>query len=343
MTAAPGVCAKADCTVALTGRCLESAPSPGECPHFTARVAAADPPPAVSQPTTLPPPVKGPGRRFHPGLELGLKDVLPVTRARYSHLIGILGPSNAGKTCFLTSLYLQACHGLLRPEFRFAGSLTLQGFELRARKLRTWTNGNLPDQLADHTMLADPRSPAFIHIALDRPGRPGGRVELLLSDLPGEWSSQLINRASTAKRFDFLARADALVVVVEGPRLARDSTRHAELMNLRHLLRRLAEDVGVDTRSPLVLAASKCDELDMVVPPALAEAEGYARDLGFSPATVPTASFSRRPERVPNGQGVIDVVRAILKDRPPSPEQFPPGQDQEPVRSFWRHRDRLRR
>ncbi|WP_143206203.1 TRAFAC clade GTPase domain-containing protein [Singulisphaera sp. GP187] len=264
-----------------------------------------------------------------------------MTRARYSHLVGILGSSNAGKTCLLTSLYLQACHGLLRPEFRFAGSLTLQGFELRARKLRTWTNGSMPDQFADHTVLADPRSPAFVHMALDRPGRPGGqgRVELLLADLPGEWSSQLINQASTAKRFDFLARADALVIVVEGPRLAFDSTRHAELMNLRHLLRRLADDVGVDAHAPLVLVASKCDELNMIVPPALAEAEGYARDLGFFPAIVPTASFSRRPERVPNGQGVIDVVHAILKGLPPILEQTPPLQIQKPFRSFWQHRD----
>jgi hypothetical protein len=134
-------------------------------------------------------------RQFHPGRELGLEDALAVTRARYGHLVGLLGPSNAGKTCFLTSLYLQACPGMLSPDFRFAGSLTIQGFELRARRLRTWTKGSLPEQLADHTVLADPRKAAFMHVSLDRPADPGKRVELLISDLPGEWSSELINRA----------------------------------------------------------------------------------------------------------------------------------------------------
>jgi hypothetical protein len=330
-----GVCGKADCTAALSGRCLESVPSPADCPHFTAQTTSAVTPPPTPR---IEPPVveESAGRRFHPGLELGIRDVLTVTRTRYSHLVGILGPSNAGKTCLLTSLYLHACHGKLRPEFRFAGSLTLQGFELRARGVRTWNNGSLPDQFADHTTLSDPRSPAFVHMALDRLERPAGRVELLLSDLPGEWSTQLINRAATANRFEFLARADALIVVVEGPRLTRDQTRHAELMNLRHLLGRLAQDVGVDTQTPLVLVASKCDEMDSIVHPSLAEAEGFARELGFSPITVATASFSRHPERVPNGQGIIEVVRAIVDGGRTSSDRTLARAKELSGRSFWR-------
>ena len=132
MSAVAGTCAKEDCTAAVTGRCLESFASPQECPHFSARAAGGEQPetPSVEEAQTHR--TSGPGRRFHPGLELGLKEVLPVTRARYARLVGILGPSNAGKTCLLTSLYLQATHGLLLPEFRFAGSQTIQGFELRA-------------------------------------------------------------------------------------------------------------------------------------------------------------------------------------------------------------------
>lgn len=340
MNAVAGFCAKADCTAAITGRCLESVPSPQDCPHFTMRPATGERIVSVPESSPTSPEERVPGRRFHAGLELGLDDVLAVTRSRYTHLVGILGPSNAGKTCFLTSLYLQACHGLLQPEFRFAGSLTLPGFELRARKFRTWRHGNLPDQLVDRTSLADPRRPAFVHMALDRPGRRGGRVELLLSDLPGEWSSQLINHASTAKRFAFLGRADALVLVVEGPRLAQDSTRHVELTGVKNLLLRLAENVRVNTRAPLVLLASKCDELDMRLPPSLAEAEEYARDLGFRPTTIPTASISRRPEQVPNGQGVIDVIRAILVGPSSLPEPSLDDQNERTGRSFWHYRGR---
>lgn len=340
MSAVPGTCAKTDCTAAVTGRCLESHASPAECPHFSPRPADEQPVPTDAGDGS-PPHASNPGRRFHPGLELGLKEVLSVTCARYSRLVGILGPANAGKTCFLTSLYLQATHGLLLPEFRFAGSETIQGFELRARKLRTWSGGQLPEQLADHTVLSDPRSPAFLHMSLDRPRHPGGRVELLLSDLPGEWSTQLIHRSAAAKRFHFLGRADALIIVVEGPRLARDETRHAELMGVEMLLQRLAESVSVDVQVPLILVASKCDEVDVALPPSLAGVEACARRLGFRPTTVPTASFSRDPGRVPNGQGVIEVLRAVVGEAPklpcgPGPAPCP-GR---PARSFWRNRDR---
>jgi len=249
--------------------------------------------------------------------------------------VGILGPSNAGKTCFLTSLYLQACHGMLPPGFRFAGSLTLQGFELRARRLRSWAKASLPEQLADHTVLTDPRRPAFMHLALDRSAQPGGRVELLLSDLPGEWSTQLINRADTARRFNFLERADTLVVVVEGPKLAQKATQHAEVMSAKLLLQRLAETVRVDPRVPLILLVSKCDELDMKLPGVLAEVEELARKLGFHPVTIPTAAISRRPDRVPNGQGVLDVVRAIIAPEPARAAPPPPAREHRTGRAYW--------
>ena len=48
----------------------------------------------------------------------------------------------------------------------FAGSLTLQAFEDRARGLREWEDGKLPAQLADHTILTDPRQPEVsLHLA----------------------------------------------------------------------------------------------------------------------------------------------------------------------------------
>ncbi|MFO0842333.1 MAG: hypothetical protein U0797_08015 [Gemmataceae bacterium] len=308
MTSTVLTCDKADCTVGLTGRCLESVPDPASCPNAQPRPAS----PAPSAPEAS---VRV-ARRFHPGHELGLGDALAITRARYTHLVAVLGASNAGKTCFLTSLYLHACHGLLAPDYRFAGSLTLQGFELRARGLRSWRAGALPEQLVEHTALADPRYPAFMHLALDRPNDPRGRAELLLSDLPGEWTSQLVNRADRAARFDFLARADCVAFVVEGPSLANNATRHQELANARQLFGRLKNDVRLPPDTPLLLLVSKMDELDGALPATVGRVEEAAQQLGFSPQTVPTASFSRRPDRVPNGSGVVEALRAMLAPAP---------------------------
>jgi hypothetical protein len=193
----------------------------------------------------------------------------------------------------------------------------------------------LPEQLADHTVLADPRKPAFMHLALDRPAQPGKRVELLISDLPGEWSSELVNRADAAKRFEFLERADAVVVVVEGPRISQKTSRHVEVMNVKLLLQRLAESVKVDPQVPLVLLVSKCDELDMRVPAGFAEVEGHARTLGFRPVTVATASFSRKPDRVPNGKGVLDVIQAIVAQKLDQAMPAALGQVARPGRAYW--------
>lgn len=332
MSATKFSCSRADCTVGVTGRCLDSFDDPVACPHATgvaAGLGTASGTAAVSATLTA-------ARRFHPGHELGFRDALAITRARYAHFVGILGPVNAGKTCFLTSLYLSACHGLLAPEFRFAGSMTLQGFELRARGLRSWSGGSLADQVVEHTSLSDPRNPAFVHLALDRTTRPTVRSELLLSDLPGEWTTQLINRADQAARFEFLARADAVAIVVEGPRLDGNTTRHQEVASTRQLLERLHHDVKLSPAIPLLLLVSKIDELGGTLPPATASIQDAAERLGFTLNVVPTAAFSRDPARVPNGAGVLEALRLMLAPGREIP--CPPASTLLPVtaRSFLR-------
>src|ERR1035441_3640821 len=101
-------CNKAGCTVADTGTCLLSNPAPQTCPHFRqvgqeeglTRPAplSADGVEAFSLPGL-------PARRFPAGLELGLQDSVEIMRARYACVIGILGSQDAGKTCYLLSLY----------------------------------------------------------------------------------------------------------------------------------------------------------------------------------------------------------------------------------------------
>jgi len=147
-------------------------------------------------------------------------------------------------------------------------------------------------------------------LALDRISR--GRVELLLTDLPGEWSTGLISRASTAARFDFLARADAVCIAVDGPRLVARDTRHTESTNACQLIERLAGNVNLDRGIPLIILLTKGDEIDMKLPADVAKIEERATALGFTSSVIATAAVSRRPAKVSNGQGVIDVVRAIV-------------------------------
>lgn len=296
-------CSKADCTAVETGICLLGKPTPQQCEHYAPITVSATEDVDVEKPQALPE-----GRTFHSGTELGASDTLRVSAGSYAHVVGLLGPYNAGKTCFLLSLYLMASRQWLPEGYLFRRSLTLQGFEDRARRLREWRGGPLPEQFADHTQLADERRPGFLHLGI---AKDDERIDLLLSDLPGEWTTALINRAETAKRWDFLKRADGIIVVLDGVELI-GRERFVHVTGAKHLLHRLRDTLQIPLDIPLVLLVSKADELGMKKPPVVAEIAQAASELGFAPKVIMCASFSRTPDTISSGTGVFDAVRHII-------------------------------
>lgn len=319
---AKGSCEKVGCTVAESGICLLSHAAPeSQCPHFKVGVTVGqtDNGATAAQPIgkePLIPSASDVARKFHTGLELGTDDALEITRSRYAHLIGVLGSYDAGKTCFLLSLYLMASRGVLPAEYAFAGSLTLKGFEDRARRLREWKGGPLPSQLVDHTSLADPRRPGLLHLAMRQRAGERRRYDLLLTDLPGEWSKNLVDRADTASRFEFLRRADGIVLVVDGPSLL-GSQRHSVVERTRLLMERLTASVGIDTSTPTVILLSKCDEIDMTRPPLVDDLVRFGSELGLAPRAMMSAAFSRNAA-VPNGTGVFEAIAHIINPTSPA-------------------------
>lgn len=313
-------CTKEGCTVAETGKCLLYG-EPDSCEFFSTdgSGAAEEVVEGVSQRPLEVTDAANP-RRFLSGHELGTSEAARLMSGRYTHLIAILGCTDVGKTCLLSSLYLLASSKQLQG-FTFAGSKTLRGFEERARRLRKWEQGTLPEKLAEHTTLADPRTPAFMHLALQ--GRDDQRrYELMLTDLPGEWSQQLIERSQTADRFSFLHRADGVILMIDAPLLMSDTTRHTESRRAQLLLTRLGETVKLDPELPLILFLSKSDLTDMARPPGIAAVEEHAESLGFTPTTIIGASFSQEPDRIPNGSGVEDALQVIVRAEHALPSKF---------------------
>ncbi len=303
-------CKNPDCTAATTGTCLLGKPTPHECENYFAVVAATTEE-NESQKVDIP----REGRTFHTGSELGTSDMLQVSSGSYAHVIGLIGAHNAGKTCFLLSLYLMASRQCMPKDYLFRRSLTLQGFEDRARKLREWKSGPLPEQLADHTILADDRRPAFLHLGLAKDGR---RTDLFFPDLPGEWTTSLIDQAKTAARWEFLRRADGIIVVLDGIKLI-GKDRFVDVMSAKHLFQRLKESLQIPVDIPLVILLSKADEIRMQEPPVLEEITQFALDLGFDPKVILCAAFSRNPGVTPNGMGVVDAVEHVIAEKPRRP------------------------
>lgn len=251
-------------------------------------------------------------RQFHTGLELGLDEARTVMRARDTTVVGVFGQQFAGKTCLLSSVYLLLAHGLLLPEFSFAGSLSLEAFERRVRKVREWKEGAFPEKLSDHTKLDDERQPALLHMRVK--GADEIR-DILITDLPGEWTKKAADRSDFAKKLGFLPRCDAFIYVVDGELLS-GSERRVQLNSAELFLDRISS-LSPDPGRPFVVAVSKCDKLGgLEVPEFGRTIAEHAESLGFVSRGIATSSFSSIAS-VPSGSGVSEILRSVLLPRPP--------------------------
>jgi GTP-binding protein EngB required for normal cell division len=252
------------------------------------------------------------GVMLHPGIELGLGDLSDLMARHHSRLVGILGESNTGKTMFLTALYLAlSCRKGEPHGYTFAGSLTLPGFEDRARLSRKWAKPGegLPERMSIHTQSADGRSAGFLHLdVVEASSRR--RSRLLLSDLPGEWTSELIINARHAERLSFLARADAILILIDGPSLM-GSTRHATEEEHRMLIDRVADICG-DQAGRMAIVATKGDEIDLTQPTVLTKLVEHARAKGFDAKPHTIASISRKAD-IESGAGVVELLSWLLQ------------------------------
>lgn len=88
--------------------------------------------------------------------------------------------------------------------------------------------------------------------------------------------------------------------------------RYVHVTTAQHVLQRIKETLDIPIDIPLVILISKADEIQMEEPEALREISEFAAGLGFAPKVILCASFSRIPEVVPNGTGVIDAIEHII-------------------------------
>lgn len=283
-------CARQDCTVAETNKCLLNN-EPSSCPDRLATKEAK-----AASAVDLPRKAVFPGSRA-----CTLSTARGLMAERYVHLVGILGEPNAGKTGCLVSLYLSVGQGSL-DGFFFVDSRTLMGFEEISQGARRWNEGRIPEQFTDHTVLADNRAAGFLHIRLAR-AQQGNRIDLLCSDLPGEWTTELIER-NRVDRLGFLKRADVIWLVVDGTELVAPDKRQVCVHRTKLAIERLSDFLGGGRR--LILVVTRRDQQ-------LPE-EGLVQDIctagterGFETEWVAVASFSNDGD-VAAGTGIPTLI-----------------------------------
>jgi hypothetical protein len=295
-------CRKTDCTVLETGVCLLNS-DPTTCPE---RLPVSTD--LSRSTTTIDPPLSAPARnpKFPSSLTLTPEAVREASGDRAFRLIGILGAPDAGKTAILVSLYLLLSTNKLSG-FKFADSMSLFGLDETSRGARQWNKGQPPDQMTSHTELLDHRTPGFLHLRL-RDKTSGARQDLLLPDLPGEWSTSLID-SNRVDRLEFLKSADVIWITIDGRQLIE--TAQYVIHRTVLLFERLARFLGPGVPPLLVVISHK----DFGEPSKLSldTLKAEAVRLKLSINIVQVASFSQNPQIEP-GTGIAELIDISLRN-----------------------------
>jgi hypothetical protein len=281
---------------------------------------------------------------LYAGNELSSEDADAVTLRSPAHLVIFAGAAESGKTTVLASVYERLNEGPFAG-FQFAGSRSLLGFEQICYLNRLACGGTRPD--TPRTVPSD--EAAYYHLAL-RGAEPGAqRRHVLLSAISGELFRLAKNSREDCERLTFLHRANTIVVLVDGARLAVPSQRTNAQSEASSILESFLDAKMLGNRCRVEFVFSK---LDRVV-------EAGAAALEFLSTTetklktkfgdrVPHLAFRRiaaRPEVEPSKEPLNDgLAEAFTSWTAPvpvgagaAPQDAPPSDAREFAKYGWRY------
>jgi hypothetical protein len=190
------------------------------------------------------------------GAALGATDAEPITLRSRTHLVVFAGAEGSGKTTVLTSIYEHLNQGVFAG-FTFAGSRSLLGFEEICHLNRLVSGETQPD--TQRTRLTDETK--YYHLAL-RPSEPtAARRDVLLSAMSGELFRMAKDSQEDAERLTFLLRADTIVVLVDGERLARPAQRTSAQADAADILEAVLDAGMVSPNCRVEIVFSKLDRI----------------------------------------------------------------------------------
>ncbi|MCY0854990.1 hypothetical protein OMK73_15455 [Cupriavidus sp. D39] len=224
----------------------------------------------------------------------------------------VAGP-DAGKTTMIATIYELLHRGRL-DGYRFAGSETLRGYEERCHLARIASNRETPDT---------PRTPRraqlnFTHL---RVATDAGIADLVFSDRSGEHFDTVLDYPTQIAEFAELARADAILLLVELDRLA--ATPHPCVSYLRRLVMAMSQ-CGLLEGKILRVVGTKADRLNSAAliertTAALMDLAGdLTRRANCDVAIRPLVTASRRgPGNGGSGRGLKELLDDILAAEEP--------------------------
>lgn len=257
--------------------------------------------------------------RLPSSLTMGLEEATSLMTRRHTTMVGILGLPDSGKTACLVSAYLLLAKGGFAG-YDFADSATLMAFEQISRGSRHWTEGDEPGQLTTHTEMADDRQAGFLHLRLRRQ-KDDRFFDMLVPDLPGEWSKALIDKADS-DRFAFFGSASVIWLMVDGRAFANPKSKGYATYRAEMLVERLS--VILPTPGPRVILVPSWRDIGEFPADAYESICEVGRRHGMEIALAPIASFSFGG--VEPGSGIAPLIDMTVNHGRAVPEFWPDNQ-----------------
>ncbi len=254
--------------------------------------------------------------RLPSSLTMGLEEATLLMARRNTTMVGILGLPDSGKTACLVSAYLLLANGRFEG-YDFANSATLMAFEQISRGSRHWTKGDEPGKLTIHTEMTDDRRAGFLHFRLRRQ-EDARFFDMLVPDLPGGWSTALIEK-NDSDRFSFLGSASVIWLMVEGRACPRAETEKEGMDPAEMLVERLS--TILPTPRPRVILVPSWRDIGEFPADAYESICRAGRGHGMEIALAPIASFSFGD--VTPGSGIASLIDMTLNHDRAVPEFWP--------------------
>lgn len=193
--------------------------------------------------------------KMHTGNAMTVREISRVCRQRFTPIIFMAGEISSGKTTLIASLHDAFLFGPLAG-FRFAGSQTLLAFEERSFESRAKSEGLVPQ--TSRTRYENGQE--YFHFRVQEEQDPSFRdFDILFADMSGEFFERSIQSRTEAQALRDLTRAQCLLVLLDGEKLASLNERQAVRSNALSFLRRCIEENVLTDDTEVQVLISKWD------------------------------------------------------------------------------------
>ena len=188
------------------------------------------------------------------GKALSLTETYLITASEKSRFVVLLGAAGCGKTAICISIYSHFLEGKFEDKYYFAGSKTLATFEEYAYLTRPVSGGNMPTH--DRTKKG---TQSVLHLRLYEPLK-NSYTNCLIADFSGEDYENVICNTDYAKdEFLIIKSATVLVVILDGEKMCKASTRVSEIQKSINLLRTFYDSNLISSSISIIIVVSKFD------------------------------------------------------------------------------------